>query len=276
METVLLAVFAGLLAGSFLNVAVSRLPVMMERAWTRFAKEHLDLPPDDGESEPFGLCRPASHCPHCHAPVARRYNIPLLGFVLLHGRCAVCSMSIPMRYPLLEGLTALVFGMVAWRYGASMETVYGCVFAAFLLTGAFVDAETRYLPDQTTLPLMWFGFLFNFSDGLVPLQEAVSGAAAAYCSFRLLNAVYKRLRGADGMGGGDFKLFAALGAWLGVYALPLLAFLAALIGLAAALLMRADRGQALPFGPSLAAAGGLLFIAYHDIMPVFYRFLSGG
>lgn len=276
METIILAVLAGLAAGSFLNVVVVRLPKMMERAWTRFATEHLGLSQDGEDAGAFGLCRPASHCPDCRAPVAWRYNIPLLGFLLARGRCAVCKMPVSRRYPLLEGLTTLVFGMIAWRYGASMETVYGCVFAAFLLAAAFIDAETQYLPDQTTLPLMWLGFLFNFSDGLVPLHEAVAGAAAGYSALWLLNAAHKRLRGTDGMGGGDFKLFAALGAWLGAYALPLLAFAASLIGLAAALLMRAGRGQALPFGPSLAAAGGLLFIAYHDIMPVFYRFLGGG
>lgn len=275
METVFWAVFAGLLTGSFLNVAVSRLPVMMERAWTKFAKEHLGLPQDE-EAEAFGLCRPASHCPHCRTPIAWHDNIPLLGFVRLRGRCAVCSTRIALRYPVLEALTAACFGVVAWRYGAAAETLYGCLLAAFLLAGAFIDAETQYLPDQTTLPLLWLGFLFNFSDGLVTLQEAVAGAAAGYACLWLLNAAHKYLRGADGMGGGDFKLFAALGAWLGVFALPLLAFIAALIGLAAALLMRAGKGQALPFGPSLAAAGGLLFIGYRDIMPVFYRFLSGG
>ncbi|MDO5059723.1 MAG: A24 family peptidase [Neisseria sp.] len=276
MEIILTAVLLGLVCGSFLNVVVVRLPVMMERAWTRFSKEHLNLPLSEEETREFNLCRPASHCPNCRTPVPRRYNIPLLGFALARGRCTACRARISRRYPVLEALTAVLFGIMAWRYGATWLGVSGCLFTAFLLAAAWIDAETQYLPDQLTLPLLWLGLIFNFSDGLVPLHEAVAGAAAGYLSLRLLNEAHKLLRGTDGMGGGDFKLFAALGAWLGIFALPLAAFAAALCGIVLALVLRAKRGQAVPFGPSLALSGWLLFAFYGNILPLFYRFLNVG
>lgn len=251
----------GLLVGSFLNVVVYRVPIMMERGWTVFAKEHLGLALGAEESEPFNLVKPDSRCPKCRAAVKPWQNIPVVSYLLLGGRCGSCKSPIGKRYPLVELLTAVLFAAVAWQYGWGMATLGGLVLTAMLVALALIDADTQYLPDQLTLPLVWLGLLFNVNGIFVPLDSAVLGAVCGYMSLWLLCYIYKMLTGKIGMGGGDFKLLAALGAWLGVGVLPVLVFLAALIGVAAALVMKVAKGQQFAFGPSLAVAGWLIFIA---------------
>ena len=260
-----LAVLFGLLVGSFLNVVIYRVPVMMERDWTAFAKEHLGLPLSEAEQQPFNLVKPDSRCPKCHAPVKPWQNIPVISYLLLRGKCAGCQTPISRRYPLVELLTAVLFGVVAWQYGFSLITLAGLVFTAMLVALTFIDADTQYLPDQITLPLLWLGLLFNLSGGLVPLTSAVWGAVVGYLCLWLLCYLYKLATGKIGMGGGDFKLLAALGAWLGVGALPVIVFMAALIGIVAAALMRVARGQQFAFGPSLAIAGWLVFVGNEQV-----------
>ena len=245
------AVF-GLLVGSFLNVVIYRIPVMMERGWTVFAKEHLNLPLTDEESHTFNLMKPDSCCPKCRAPVRAWQNIPIVSYLFLRGKCASCRTKISIRYPLIELLTGILFGLVAWQYGWSWITLGGLILTAFLISLTLIDADTQYLPDSMTLPLIWLGLLFNFNGDFVSLQSAVSGAVAGYGSLWLLCAVYKLLTGKIGMGNGDFKLLAALGAWLGISVLPVLVFLAALVGLAMAVIMRISKGQYFAFGPALA------------------------
>ncbi|STZ75354.1 prepilin peptidase [Bergeriella denitrificans] len=256
------SVILGLMIGSFLNVVIYRLPVMMERDWTLFAKEHLGIRPSEKDAAPFNLAVPPSHCPHCGSPVRALQNIPLLSYLLLRGRCAACRAPIGKRYPLVELLTALAFAAVAWQYGASWLTLGGWVLSAFLIALAFIDADTRYLPDTLTLPLIWLGLLFNLGGGLTDLESAVIGAVCGYLSLWLLCAAYKLLTGQTGMGGGDFKLLAALGAWLGAAVLPLLVFAASLAGILAALMLKIGKNQAFAFGPCLALAGWILMLAY--------------
>ncbi len=261
-----LAALFGLLVGSFLNVVIYRVPVMMERDWTAFAKEHLGLALSEEEKQPFNLVKPDSLCPECHAPVKPWQNIPVLSYLLLGGKCGSCKTPISKRYPLVELLTAVLFAVVAWQYGWSFITLAGLVLTAMLVALTFIDADTQYLPDQITLPLLWLGLLFNLSDGLVPLSSAVWGAVSGYMSLWLLCYLYKLATGKIGMGGGDFKLLAALGAWLGVAALPVIVFLAAFTGIVVAVWMRVAKGQQFAFGPSLAVAGWFTFVANEQVM----------
>ncbi|QEY24191.1 prepilin peptidase [Neisseria animalis] len=259
------AALLGLLFGSFLNVVIHRIPIMMERDWTLFAKEHLGLKPSAKEQQPFNLMKPDSHCPECGEKIKARHNIPVISYLLLGGKCSLCRTHISLRYPLVELLTAAAFAVVAWQYGASWITLGGWVFTAFLIALAFIDADTHYLPDSLTLPLVWLGLLFNFADGMVALQSAVLGAVCGYACLWLLCAAYRLLTGQTGMGNGDFKLLAALGAWLGVGVLPVLVFAASLIGIMGAVLTKTAKGQAFAFGPSLALAGWIIFIAYEPL-----------
>ena len=260
-----LAVVVGLLIGSFLNVVIYRVPVMMERGWTQFAKEHLNLPLTTEEETAFTLCKPDSRCPKCHAPVTAWQNVPIVSYILLGGKCGSCTTPISIRYPLVELLTGILFGVVAWQYGWSWLTFGGLIFTAMLVALTFIDYDTQYLPDSLTLPLVWLGLLYNFNGAFTTLQSAVLGAVCGYMSLWLLCYVYKLLTGKIGMGGGDFKLLAALGAWLGVGVLPVLVFMAALIGIIGALVSRVGKGQQFAFGPSLAVAGWIIFIANEPI-----------
>ena len=261
-----LAVIFGLLVGSFLNVVIYRLPVMMERGWTAFSKEHLNLPLSDEEKQPFNLLLLKSRCPQCHAGVKAWQNIPVVSYLLLGGRCGSCRTPISKRYPLVEILTAFLFGVVAWQYGWSLLTLGGLVFTAMLVALTFIDADTQYLPDSLTLPLIWLGLLFNYDGTFVSLQQAVLGAVCGYMSLWLLNYLHKLIRGMDGMGGGDFKLLAALGAWMGAGVLPVIVLVAAIVGVVAAVILKAAKSQPIAFGPCLAIAGWLTFAGYDKVM----------
>lgn len=269
-----LAVVVGLLIGSFLNVVIYRTPIMMERGWTQFAKEHLNLELTEEEKQPFSLSKPDSRCPKCHAPVKAWQNIPIVSYLLLGGKCGSCRTPISIRYPLVELLTAVLFGLVARQYGWSWLTLGGLVLTAMLIALTFIDADTQYLPDSLTLPLVWLGLLYNFNGALVSLQSAVLGAVCGYMSLWLLCYGYKLLTGKVGMGGGDFKLLAALGAWLGASILPVLIFMAALIGLIGAVVARVSKGQPFAFGPSLAVAGWIIFIANEPVHQLIHWWLT--
>ena len=263
---VYLAALFGLLTGSFLNVVIYRVPVMMERGWTLFAKEHLQLELTEAEKQPFNLLKPDSRCQHCGTPIKPWQNIPVISYILLRGQCGSCQTPISIRYPAIELLTAVMFAVVAIVYGWSWLTLTGLVLTAFLIALTFIDADTQYLPDQLTLPLVWLGLLANYAGGLVSLQQAVLGAVCGYMSLWLLNFAHKLWRGFDGMGAGDFKLLAALGAWLGAAVLPVIVFVAALVGVVAAVVLKAAKSQPIAFGPCLAIAGWLVWIGYDKVM----------
>ena len=260
-----LSVIVGLLIGSFLNVVIYRVPVMMERGWTQFAKEHLQLELTEEEQQPFNLMKPDSRCPKCHAPVKAWQNIPIVSYLMLGGKCGSCKTPISIRYPLIELLTGILFGVVAWQYGWTMAAFGGLILTALLIALTFIDADTQYLPDSLTLPLIWLGLLFNLNGTFVPLKSAVLGAVFGYMSLWLLCFIYKLLTGKIGMGNGDFKLLAALGAWLGIGILPVLVFMAALIGLIGAIIGRVAKGQYFAFGPSLAIAGWIILVVNEPV-----------
>ncbi|ROQ30753.1 prepilin peptidase [Gallaecimonas pentaromativorans] len=259
-EPLWLAVFVfifGLLVGSFLNVVIYRLPVMLERRWKKESRELLGLD-HSHDSQPFNLMVPRSHCPKCHSPVAWYDNIPLFSWLLLRGRCRHCKVSIAARYPLVELVAGLMSAAVAWHFGATVLMLAALLFTWILLTLTFIDADTMLLPDNLTLPLMWGGLLVSLLGGLVSPEQAIIGAALGYLSLWSVYWVFKLLTGKEGMGYGDFKLLAALGAWLGPWMLPQIILLSSVFGLFWGIYgaLRSKKGsQPMPFGPFLAAAG---------------------
>ncbi|MCF7530081.1 prepilin peptidase [Neisseria lisongii] len=270
----LFCAFIGGIVGSFLNVVIYRLPLMMEREFTLFAKTHLQQPLAPEETQTFNLFRPASHCPKCRTPLNMRQNIPIFGYLLSGGKCRHCGQGFGGRYLRVECVTAVLFAAAAWRFGAGIALIGILAFTSALISLAEIDADTHYLPDQITLPLLWLGLLLN-SDGLyVPLQSAVIGAAAGYLALWLPNAVFHKLTGQTGMGHGDFKLLAALGAWNGVEMLAFTVFAASLAGLVAALLLRVKKGQYFAFGPALAVAGWCAAVFRTPIQTAFEYWLG--
>jgi len=253
----------GLLVGSFLNVVIHRVPKMMEAGWRREARELLDQPP---EEEPvFNLVVPRSRCPHCGHGIRWHENIPVVSWLALKGRCSQCGTAIGKRYPVIELLTALVAALCAWRFGYGIWLPFTLYASFTLLALAAIDLDTTLLPDDLTYPLLWAGLLAALVGvSPVTLADAVVGAMAGYLSLWSLYWVFKLLTGKEGMGYGDFKLLAALGAWLGWQYLPLVILLSSVVGLVFALIMMATgavkRGQGIPFGPYLAIAGWIALL----------------
>lgn len=265
-EPLLIACVAllGLMVGSFLNVVVYRLPVMLERRWQAEAREMLALPLPEAEAAPFNLAVPGSRCGSCGAPIRPWQNIPVLSWLWLRGRAACCGAPIAWRYPLVELLTAFASGACAWRFGAGWELAAALALSWTLIALAFIDLDTQLLPDDLTLPLVWLGLLLALAGvqvGEAGLADAVIGAVAGYLSLWSVYWAFRLVTGKEGMGYGDFKLLAALGAWLGWQALPQIILLSSLVGAVSGLLQialkRQERGATMPFGPYLAAAGWL-------------------
>lgn len=266
---IILCALLGLLIGSFLNVVIHRVPMMMERAWKREARELLAQPelepepkpePEETPPAPFNLLVPRSHCPHCRHVIRWYENIPVLSWLVLKGRCSACQAPISVRYPLIEMLGALAAALCAWHFGYGIWLLFTLYASFTLLALAAIDLDTTLLPDDLTYPLLWAGLLAAILGvSPVSLPDAVIGAMAGYLALWSLYWLFKLLTGKDGMGYGDFKLLAALGAWLGWQYLPLIILLSSLVGLAFAAVMlatgRLQRHQGIPFGPYLAIAG---------------------
>ena len=259
------AILFGLAVGSFLNVVIHRLPRMMENEWRAQCAELEGRPPP--EVGRYNLLVPRSQCPACSAPIRVRDNIPILSWLLLGGKCASCKARISARYPIVEALTAMLSGLVAWRFGADWTAALVLVFTWTLIALTFIDADTTLLPDDLTLPLLWLGLLVNLA-GLMPgvtLRDAVIGAAAGYIALWSIYWAFKLATGKEGMGYGDFKLLAALGAWMGWKALLPVVLLSsvvgAVVGIVLIILARRGREIPIPFGPYLAAAGFIVMLA---------------
>ncbi|WP_390216589.1 prepilin peptidase [Brenneria goodwinii] len=253
----------GLIVGSFLNVVIYRLPRMLERRWRDDARRLLALPP--AETEPrYDLLLPPSSCPRCRRPIAARDNIPLLSWLLLRGRARCCGWRIPWSYPLIELAAMLLFLLAGGLMPVGWPLAGALLLLPWLLTLAAIDARTWLLPDALTLPLLWLGLGFNLFDTFVPLAQAVAGAMAGYLLPWCLLWGFKLLRGKDGLGYGDLKLLAALGAWLGWQALPHLLLIAAGGGILATLIQRGltrqSVAQPLAFGPWLALGGAVCLL----------------
>jgi leader peptidase (prepilin peptidase) / N-methyltransferase len=251
------AIIVGLAVGSFLNVVIHRLPRMLEAEWEDQAAELRGEAP--AARARYDLVMPRSHCPHCSQPLAVHHNIPVLSWLLLRGRCGHCGASIPVRYPLVEIAAGLVAAAAIWRYGGTLAGAGAMLVGFFLIALAFIDLDTHLLPDDLTLPLLWLGLLFNLGGTFVPLADAVIGAMAGYLVLWSVYWLFKLATGKEGMGYGDFKLLAALGAWFGWQALPTILVLAALaggaVGLFLILFRNHRRDVPIPFGPYLAGAG---------------------
>ena len=254
----------GLAVGSFLNVVIYRLPVMMERQWQADAHATLHPHAQTQAAERFDLIAPRSRCPSCGHQILWWENIPVLSYLFLRGRCSSCHATISPRYPLVELITALLTAAVVVRWGASGDSLAYIVLLWALITLALIDFDTTLLPDSITLPLLWLGLLWHAWLHPEQLSSAVWGAAVGYLALWTVYQGFKLLTGKEGMGFGDFKLLAALGAWFGVAALLPIILLSsicgAVIGITLQLLKLTERGRPIPFGPFLAAAGILLLL----------------
>ena len=278
---VLLALILGLLVGSFLNVVIYRVPEGLNRNWKLQAKQMLDLPLEQGEGERFNILMPPSHCPSCKAAIKPWQNIPILSYVLLKGQCKHCHAAISMRYPLVELLTGLVFAVCAWKFGATWTALAAMVFSAYLIAMIFIDADTQLLPDQLTLPLMWGGIVFHLAAyllqadwGITTLVDSLLGAIVGYMSLWSIYQLFKLVTGKEGMGYGDFKLLAALGAWLGISVLPIIIIMSAVVGLIFALIMKVAKNQPMPFGPYLAISGWIVLVFSQPISQLIQWWLT--
>ena len=277
----------GLCVGSFLNVVIHRLPLMMEREWRAHCQEVLHVEsasPADREThscdqvaatdtavesapdqtQAFNLLTPASRCPSCGHPVRPWQNIPVLSYLLLGGRCAECKTAISWRYPAIELVTALFAVAVVVQHSVGLSAAGGLLLTFALIALAVIDFDTQLLPDSITIPLLWLGLAFNLVSTYVALDQAVIGAMAGYLSLWSIYWLFKLVTGKEGMGYGDFKLMAALGAWLGWAALPGVILLSSIVGAVVGVTMIALRGHdsqvPIPFGPYIAAAGWLMFM----------------
>jgi len=248
------AIFLGLAVGSFLNVVIHRLPKMMEQQWR--AEGDGKAP---ATADRYNLVAPRSRCPSCAQPITALQNIPVVSYLVLGGKCAGCKARISLRYPFVEILSATLAGYAAWRFGATLAGTSALVFVWAMIALTFIDLDTFLLPDDITLPLLWAGLLFSLGNAHIDLQSAVIGAAAGYLALWSVFWLFKLVTGKEGMGYGDFKLLAAIGAWLGWQVLPLVILLSSLvgafIGIGLMIFARHGRDTPIPFGPYLAVAG---------------------
>lgn len=276
----------GLVVGSFLNVVICREPVRLQNEWRDEAQRILGQTPPP--RAPFNVLTPRSACPSCHAPIRAWHNVPLLSWLLLGRRCASCRAPISARYPLVELFTGLLSAAVAWRYGWSLALAFGLIVTWALIALSGIDYDTQYLPDSVTLPLLWLGLLASLFAGGLPAgaapaalpvapDRAIVGAIAGYLSLWSVYWIFRLATGKEGMGYGDFKLLAALGAWLGPgMLLPVIllsAGVGSIVGIAMILVLGRDRQLPIPFGPYLAAAGWIAMLFGPDLVQAWSRFI---
>ncbi|HEX5307075.1 MAG TPA: A24 family peptidase [Dyella sp.] len=267
----------GLLVGSFLNVVILRLPARMEAMWHREANDVLGM---DGEAIelPPGIVREPSHCPHCKHPLAAYDNIPLVSWLLLKGRCRYCRAPISIQYPLVELLSGLCSAVIVWRFGLTAAAAAGLVFTWTLIALSGIDFRTQLLPDQLVYPLLWLGLLLSLKPMFVAPSAAILAAAIGYLSLWSVYWAFKLLTGKEGMGHGDFKLLAAMGAWMGLSCLLPIVLLSSLIGALVGgtmmALKRHERDVPMPFGPFIAAAGWVWLVVGDQLLGA-YLHLTG-
>ena len=261
----------GLLVGSFLNVVIYRLPKMMERDWQNQCREFIAsdsnlaaLPEENKQQQPFNLMIPASTCPHCGHKIRAWENIPVVSYLFLKGKCSNCKSSISARYPIIELTTGLLSIAVIYYVGINWNGLAALVFTWSLIALTMIDIDTYLLPDDITLPLLWLGLIVNSLGGFTDLSSAVWGAIAGYLALWSVYKLFKLITGKEGMGYGDFKLLAALGAWMGWQMLPQIILLSSLVGAVIGITMIVIRGRdkniPIPFGPYLAIAGWIAFV----------------
>jgi leader peptidase (prepilin peptidase)/N-methyltransferase len=266
----------GLLVGSFLNVVIYRLPKMLEQEW------QLQCDLLSGQTSkaitPLSLSKPRSTCPHCGHPISALENIPVLSYLLLRGKCRSCHAPISIRYPLIELLSALLTAVIAWQFGLSWACLGGVLLTWTLIALTFIDVDCQLLPDKLTLPLLWLGIVFNLFANFASLNDSVIGAMLGYLSLWSVYQLFRMITGKEGMGYGDFKLLAALGAWMGWQSLPVIILLSSLVGAIVGISLIAlklqQHDKPIPFGPYLAAAGWIALV-WGDTLNQSYLSWSG-
>ena len=268
----------GLMIGSFLNVVAYRLPVMMERDWKQQCLDYLhpDQPPESVER--FNLIVPRSRCPNCGHAITAVENIPVLSYLFLRGKCSACGTRISVRYPIVEFITALLSAVVAWKLGWGWPLAAALVLTWALVALTLIDFDHKLLPDSITLPLLWLGLLLSLNTVFVDMRASIIGAAAGYLSLWSVYQVFKIVTGKEGMGFGDFKLLAAIGAWLGWQMLPVTILLSSLVGAVVGITLIVVRGRdrniPIPFGPYIAAAGWLAMLWGKDITDAYLLYVG--
>ena len=260
----LLAGIIGLMVGSFLNVVIYRLPVMMQRDWKKECQEFLELPITDQATETFNLALPGSHCPECNAEIKGYQNIPVFSYLFLRGKCANCQTSISLRYPFIEALTGILSVIVAYQLGGQIETLFALLLTWILVALSGIDFDHQLLPDNITLPMLWLGLFLSLFNIFTDPVSSIIGAIAGYLILWTIYQSFKLLTGKEGMGYGDFKLLALFGAWLGWQYLPLIILLSslvgAIIGTSMIIFVQRDKNIPIPFGPYLAIAGWIALL----------------
>jgi leader peptidase (prepilin peptidase) / N-methyltransferase len=266
------ALLLGLCVGSFLNVVIHRLPKMLERDWQLQCAEMRGEVP--AAEPPYNLVVPRSACPSCGAQISALHNIPIVSWLALRGRCAKCRAPISARYPVVEALGGALAAYAIWRFGLTAQGAAACVLLWGLLALTMIDVDTQLLPDTITLPLLWAGLIVNLWNVFAPLSSAVIGAIAGYLSLWTIYWLFKLIRGKEGMGYGDFKLLAALGAWLGWQALPVIVLLSSVVGATIGIVLIVFKGRdhnvPLAFGPYLAIAGAIALFFGQPLMRILY------
>ena len=267
----------GALVGSFLNVVIHRLPIMMERQWQQQCAE-LSQQQQPAETETYNLAQPGSSCPHCGHKIRPWENIPVISYLMLRGKCSGCGAHISLRYPIIEAITATLSGFAAWQFGFGWETAAALLLTWSLIPLTVIDLDHQLLPDSITLPFLWIGLAINLSGLFTDINSAIIGAIAGYLSLWSVYWGFKLLTGKEGMGYGDFKLLAMLGAWMGWQMLPLIILLSSLvgavIGIALILFRGRDHNIPIPFGPYLAIAGWIAFY-WGEVITSTYLRMSG-
>jgi len=272
-------IFFGLSVGSFLNVVAYRLPKMMERDWKHECHEFLELEPPKSEEDQkrFNLAVPASACPQCGHKLRAWENIPVISYLFLKAKCSSCGMKISMQYPAVELITAIASLLAAYTFGVTIQTVAALFFTWVLITLTLIDLKTQLLPDSITLPLLWLGILLSFFDVFTDLASSVIGAMAGYMILWLVYQLFKLLTGKEGMGFGDFKLLAALAAWIGYSYLPQIILVSSVVGsvfgISLLIIGKTKQQQPIPFGPYLAVAGWIALLWGETINTTYLSFL---
>ena len=268
-----LSVVFGLMVGSFLNVVIHRLPKMMENTEKAYVAEAYGVQPTTPLPAKYNIVTPRSACPNCGHNISALENIPIISWLILGGKCKGCKAKISARYPLIEALTGVLIGAVAYKFGYSYASLFAFIFVFALVTLTFIDFDTQLLPDDITLPLLWLGLIFNFNGGFTDLKSAVLGAIFGYLILWSVYWLFKIVTGKEGMGYGDFKLLAAIGAWFGWQLLPAVILLSSVVGAVIGIGMIVFRGKsggtAIPFGPFLAL-GGIAALFFGQQLASFY------
>ncbi|MCI0401842.1 MAG: A24 family peptidase [Gammaproteobacteria bacterium] len=269
----------GLIVGSFLNVVIHRLPKMMERDWRSQCVELLAVQePVVEQQQPYNLVHPGSHCPKCGHAITALENIPIISYLVQGGRCSACHAHISVRYPAVELLSGVLAAFAAWHFGLGWQAVGAALLTWSLVALSFIDVDHQLLPDPITLPFVWLGLAFNLFGIFTDVQSSLIGAMAGYSVLWLIYILFKLLTGKEGMGYGDFKLLAMLGAWLGWQMLPLIimgsALVGAIIGLSLIVLQGRDKTKPIPFGPYLACAGWIALIWGSDFTEAYLTWAS--